>query len=151
MNTCVRRLRQTTEELQVSLREVITARDHYRHELNEGPALDAALRQQLEAMRIRLQDSEEGQRIITQENNQHRAESDGYAAQLREVRQLMDNSERNASILDRTSKIQAGEIAAMGMAENRCKIELRDNREVYDSNVAAVQEQIAAVLEVPKA
>jgi chromosome segregation ATPase len=141
-----RRLRQTTEELQVSLREVIAARDHYRQELNEGPGLDAALRQQLETMRIRLQDSEEGQMRIANENNQHRAESDGYAAHLRGTRQLLDSSERSASILDRTSKIQAGEIAAMGMAENRCKVELRDTREAYDSDVSAAHEQTAAVI-----
>jgi hypothetical protein len=50
-----RRLRQTSEELQTSLRDVIAARDRYRLELHEGPALDSTLRQQLEAMRGRLQ------------------------------------------------------------------------------------------------
>jgi hypothetical protein len=102
-----RRLRQTTEELQVSLREVIATRDQYGQELNEGLGLDAALRQQLEALRVRLQASEKGQMRTARARNQHRAESDGYAAQLRDTRQLLVNSGKTASILDRTSKIQA--------------------------------------------
>jgi chromosome segregation ATPase len=142
-----RRFRQTTEELQANLREVITARDRYRQELHGGPALDAALRQQLDAMHVRLQNSEDGQRIMAQANDRHRAESSNYAAQLQEARQLLDHSEKNANILDRTSKIQAGELAAMGMAENRYKTELRDYREALDSNAAAARDQIAAVTE----
>ena len=120
-----RRLRQTLEELQVSLRNVISVRDRYRMELQEGPVTDLALRRQIETMHGRMHHFEEKQRAIAQENGLYRAESDRLAAQLHEARHLLDHSEKNANILDRTSKIQAGELASMGIAENRLKTELQ--------------------------
>ena len=84
--------------------------------------------------------------MSAQENGQHRAESDMLAARLQEARHLLDHSEKNANILDRTSKIQAGELAGMGMAENRFKTELRDYREVLDMATAA-REQNAVVID----
>ena len=77
------------------------------------------------------------------ENDHRRVECDGYVNQLRDSRIVLDNSERTLSLLDRTSKIQAGEITAMGIAENRRKAELRDSHAAYDNDIVAANTESA--------
>ena len=124
---------------------MIPVRDRYRQELAERAESEWCV----EAAAGGIAPQAAGIRrwlMRTPNENQHRVECDGYAAQLRDARDLLDNSERTLSLLDRTSKLQAGEIAAMGVAENRCKAELRDSHTAYDNDLAAANAESAEMV-----